>query len=75
MNEVKEIFVSIGRDDINESMGSLLSCGVIDSMDIMALVSAIENRYKKSLDAQFITRDSFESFEAIKDMIDRAFGS
>ncbi|KEA46123.1 acyl carrier protein [Campylobacter mucosalis] len=72
MNEVKELFLSIGRDDIDESMSEILSSGVIDSMDIMGLVSAIERRYKKPLLAQFIASENFESFKSIKDMIDEA---
>lgn len=72
MNEIKELFNQIGRDDVNESMGELLSSGIIDSMDIMALVAAIEKAYKKPLRAEFITNESFESFASLKDMIDKA---
>lgn len=72
MNEIKELFSQIGRSDVDESMDHLLSDGTIDSMDIMALVSAIEKAYKKPLSAEFITSENFESFASLKAMIEKA---
>ncbi|EAJ4475687.1 acyl carrier protein, partial [Campylobacter coli] len=43
------------------------------SIDIMALVAEIEKFYKKPLKAEFITPENFESFQAIKNMIEQAF--
>lgn len=74
MNEIKELFSEIGRDDVSADDSSLVSSGVIDSMDIMALVEVIEKRHKKMLDAKFIDLQNFESFSAISDMLKRAFG-
>lgn len=70
---IKNFFKNIDRDDINESMDSLVSDGVIDSLDIMALVSEIEKHYKRPLDAKFIDVENFESFESIRQMIEKAF--
>ncbi|BCX79026.1 phosphopantetheine-binding protein [Campylobacter sp. 19-13652] len=74
MNEIKELFAEIGRGDVSADESALVSSGVIDSMDIMALVEAIEKRHKKMLDAKFIELQNFESFSAISDMLKRAFG-
>ncbi len=72
MNEIKELFAKIERDDITPQMNNLVSDGVIDSLDIMALVTEIEKIYKKPLRAEFIEAENFESFESIKKMIEKA---
>lgn len=73
MNEVKELFSQIGRDDVSQADSALVSGGIIDSMDIMALVDAIEKRYKKMLDARYIDVQNFESFASISAMLKEAF--
>ncbi|EAH8202164.1 acyl carrier protein, partial [Campylobacter lari] len=55
-----------------ENSKNLLSDDIIDSIDIMALVSEIEKYYKKPLDAKYIIAENFESFENIKKMIEQA---
>lgn len=72
MDEIKELFAKIERNDVTPEMSGLLSSGVIDSLDIMALVAEIEKVYKKPLSAEFIKASNFESFESIKKMIDEA---
>lgn len=72
MNEISELFAKIGRDDIDPQASGLLKNGIIDSIDIMALVTQIEKTYKKTLDAKFLEVKNFESFESIKAMIQEA---
>ena len=72
MKEITEIFAKIERSDITPEMSNLLSGGIIDSLDIMALVAEIEKTYKKPLSAEFIEAENFESFASIKAMIERA---
>ena len=72
MNEISELFAKIGRDDIYPQASGLLKNGIIDSIDIMALVTQIEKTYKKTLDAKFLEVKNFESFESIKAMIQEA---
>ncbi|EMC4544459.1 acyl carrier protein [Campylobacter jejuni] len=69
MQEIKQFFINIDRADIDESMKNLVNEDLIDSIDIMALVTEIEKFYKKPLKAEFITPENFESFESIKKMI------
>ncbi|ASE86996.1 acyl carrier protein [Campylobacter coli] len=73
MQEIKQFFINIDRADIDENMQDLVSEDLIDSIDIMALVAEIEKFYKKPLKAEFITPENFESFQAIKNMIEQAF--
>ena len=72
MKEITELFAKIERSDITPEMSNLLSGGIIDSLDIMALVAEIEKTYKKPLSAEFIEAENFESFASIKAMIERA---
>lgn len=72
MEEIQEIFNSIGKQNVSKEDKNLLMNDIIDSMDIMAIVAAIESKYKKPLNAEFIQAESFYSFETIQDMINKA---
>lgn len=74
MNTAIELLKTIGKDDIDINSKSLISSGALDSLDIMALVDAIEEKFNKSLDADFIEKNNFESVEAIENMLNKAFG-
>lgn len=51
--KAKQLFEKIGRSDIDESMSDLLYSGVIDSIEIMELLSLISTE---------LGRDSFDIF-------------
>jgi acyl carrier protein len=70
MKEIKELFVDIGKADVDESCTHLLANGVIDSLDIIALVGAIEKKYGKKLDIKYIQAENFINFTTLKAMID-----
>ncbi|WP_270969221.1 acyl carrier protein [Campylobacter upsaliensis] len=75
MQTIKEFFIKIGRDDIDENMKNLVSNNEIDSIDVMALVAEIEKHYQKTLDRKYIKMIYFEDFESIKKMLDEAYRS
>ena len=56
MNTAIELLKIIGKDNIDINSKSLISSGELDSLDIMALVDAIEEKFNKSLDADFIEK-------------------
>jgi acyl carrier protein len=70
MKEIKELFVDIGKAGVDESCTHLLANGVIDSLDIIALVGAIEKKYGKKLDIKYIQAENFINFTTLKAMID-----
>lgn len=74
MQEIKELFIAIGKENADESCGHLLASGVIDSLDIIALVGAIEKKYGKRLDAKYIQAENFISFATLRAMIDEYLG-
>lgn len=73
MIEVKKLFESIGRSDIDENTQNLVQDGIIDSLDILNLINEIEKFYEKELDSDFIEVSNFENFESIEKMIKKAF--
>lgn len=71
MQIVKQFFEAIDKNDINESSKNLISDGLIDSVDVMALVGEIEKYTKKPINPEFMVAENFEDFESIKNLIDR----
>lgn len=73
MNEIKEFFNNIGKDEINQEQTGLLKNGLIDSLDIMAIINQIEKKYG-ILDAKYISEENFDSFKSISNMLKQAYG-
>lgn len=69
-SDIKEFFESINRTDIDEKSTDLLASGLIDSMDIISLASAIKNKYGKKMDAKFLKAENFKNFDSITKMIE-----
>ncbi|MGH2306125.1 phosphopantetheine-binding protein [Campylobacter taeniopygiae] len=72
MENIKQFFKEIGREDINEFDVDLFSSGRIDSLDIINLVGEIEKFYKIELDFEDLVPENFENFISIKKLIDKA---
>ncbi|MBZ7935009.1 acyl carrier protein [Campylobacter sp. LH-2024] len=72
MEEIKQFFKEIGREDIDEFDVDLFSSGRIDSLDVMNLINKIEKYYNKTLDSDFMRPIHFESFENIQKMLELA---
>lgn len=72
MKLIKQFFINIGRDDIDENVNDFLKDDMIDSIDIMDLVTEIEKYYKKPLDPEFVKAKNFKNFQTIKNMINEA---
>lgn len=72
---LEQILKQIGREELlNENGDSdLFAAGLIDSMDVMELVEAIEKVSGKALDASYIDIENFKSLNALKSMLERAF--
>ncbi|MBZ7939559.1 acyl carrier protein [Campylobacter sp. W0014] len=72
MEEIKQFFKEIGKEDINKFDVDLFSSGRIDSLDIINLVGEIEKFYKIELDFEDLIPENFENFNNIKKLIDKA---
>lgn len=73
MDEIRELFEMIGKTGLDENESDLLGSGAINSLDIIALVNVIEAKYGKTLNGKYIEAENFESFSAIKAMLEKAF--
>ncbi|EAB5249648.1 acyl carrier protein [Campylobacter jejuni] len=73
MEEIKQFFKEIGKENIDENSKNLVTNGLIDSLDIMKLVTQIEDFYDQELDMDFIMPENFEDFKTIEAMIKKAF--
>ncbi|EGK8010275.1 acyl carrier protein [Campylobacter lari] len=69
IDDIKELFIKIGRDDINEEMDKLATGGVINSLEIMSLVQEIESVYDKEFDFDLIELKNFDNFIQIRNII------
>lgn len=69
IEDIKELFIKIGRDDINEEMDKLATGGVINSLEIMSLVQEIESAYGKEFDFDLIELKNFDNFIQIRNII------
>ena len=69
MNELCELLKECCPmvDFINEK--SLITNKVIDSMDIVNIIEAIENKYDISIEFEMINAENFDSIEAMEAMI------
>lgn len=68
--KAKELFEKIGRSDIDESMSDLLYSGVIDSIEVMELLSLISNELGKNAFDIFIKNlDAFYSLASLDDFL------
>ncbi len=54
-----------------ETGRQLWSNKIIDSMDMVAMISALENRYGINIEYDMITPDNFDSADAILAMVER----
>ncbi|EAJ7154521.1 acyl carrier protein [Campylobacter jejuni] len=73
MEEIKQFFKEIGKENIDKNSKNLVTNGLIDSLDIMKLVTQIEDFYDQELDMDFIMPENFEDFKTIEAMIKKAF--
>lgn len=73
MELIQKFFNDIERDDISEKDQDLISSGLIDSIDIIALVKEIEKYYQSPLNAKYIKEENFKNFKTIKNMLDQCF--
>lgn len=71
-NDALVLLHKIGCTNINVGDQNLMSNNVLNSIDVMNLISAIEEDYNCSVDVDLIDVANFESCEAIAQIIANA---
>ena len=68
-NEIKEILQNYKSKIPEDYHINLLSGGIIDSFDIVNIVSLFESRFNVSIDAEDILPENFQSIEAMSKLV------
>lgn len=72
MEKLLELLNGI-RDDIDyENEKNMIDDGILDSFDVVGIVSEISMEYDVDITIDDITAENFNSVEAMLDMIERA---
>lgn len=71
MEELLEILSEI-KDDVDfETEDRLIDDGILDSFDILQIISALNDEYDISIPASEIIPENFNSAESLWDMVQR----
>lgn len=71
MEDLLEILRDLHPDVDFETEKSLIDDGILDSMDIVSLISEISESFDVSITAKDIIPDNFNSAEALYELIER----
>lgn len=71
MNEIIEILNSVKPGFNYETETALVDSGILDSLDIITIISEISDRYDITVSPDKITPENFNSAVAIQKMIEK----
>ena len=71
MDRLLEVLKRVNPAVDFENCKSLVDDGILDSIDIVSIVSELENEYSFEMDPDDIDPDNFQSLETIWEMIER----
>lgn len=69
MEQLQKILEEIRPDVDFASEDKLIDNGVLDSIDIIAIVTAVNNAYDVEINVQYLLPENFNSMEAIYRLI------
>ncbi len=64
-----EVFSALGKHLPDDSSASLVAAGVIDSLSILELVTALEERFDLVFEEDDLTLENFERLETIERVV------
>lgn len=70
MKEIKEIFENIGFYEIDENSDDLVDSGVLDSANIIMLITQIEEKYDICVNYKYLKAENFKNFKSILNLIE-----
>ena len=71
MDELLELLSEVKEDVDFETEDALIDDGILNSFDILQIISALNEEYDISIPASEIIPENFNSAEALLDMIQR----
>lgn len=71
MDKLLEVLKSVRKDVDFENETALIDDGILDSFDVVAIVSEINMEFDIEITVDDMTPENFNSMEAMNDMINR----
>lgn len=71
MEELLEILNGLHADEDFETQEHLIDDGILDSLDIVTLISEISETFDVTITAQYIVPENFNSAKALYALIER----
>lgn len=71
MDELKGILESIRPDVDFGTEKKLIDGGILDSMDIISIVTELNDNYDIEINVQYLLPENFNSIEAIYDLVQK----
>lgn len=71
MDKLKEILESIRPDLDFDVEKSLIDDGVLDSIDIISIVTELNDEYDIEINVQYLLPENFNSIEAIYELVQK----
>lgn len=69
MDELRNILQEIRQDIDFDSETKLIDDGILDSIDIIAIVTAINDNFDVDINVQYLLPENFNSMEAMYSLI------
>jgi len=73
MNDLKstiiEVFTGMGKGGIDDTMESIVAAGLLDSLSILELVNALEDRFDIVFEEEDLTLDNFDNLSKIEKIV------
>lgn len=70
-NEILELLHGYKQEIPSDSSADILDSGIIDSFDMVNIVSLLESRFHISVDAEDILPENFQSIDCISKLVER----
>ena len=79
MNDIKERVIKVlilTKEGIKEDLNSdsMIADGVLDSLDIMNIIEALENEFKIEINPEDVLSENFESVDRMVVLVQRCRG-
>ena len=73
MNDLKstiiEVFTGLGKEGVTEEMESIVAAGLLDSLSILELVNALEDRFEIAFEEDDLTLQNFDNLTTIERIV------
>jgi len=71
MEELKELLEGIRPDIDFETEDKLIDNGILDSIDILSIITEVNDAFDVEINVQFLLPENFNSMAAIYDLIQK----